>query len=124
MLARIRPNGQHEVIRPRAIHFDDKHENFTVFADYLVPYEQEPSLSPRDFNAILDDGNGLHSDRTSMWYITNWDVKLQRINPHSDHFDLDHYDFYDPYRGNFVIGSPRGRYTIGDLAKYFNSWRQ
>ena len=122
LLERIKPKGEHEAIRPRAIFFDDKHEQFMVFADYLVPHKQEPSLSPEDFNGILKDNEGLHSDGGSMWFITSWDVQVQRIHPYSDHFDLDHYDFYNPVRGNFEIGGRRGYYTIGELAKYGNSW--
>lgn len=123
LLEKIEPRGGHETIRPRGIYFDDKHEQFTVFADYLVPHDEDPSLSPKDFDAVLKDGMGLHTDGEAMWYITYWDVQLQRIHPHSDHFDVDHYDFYNPVRGNFEIGSHRGDYTVGELARYGNDRR-
>lgn len=122
LLERIEPKDEQEAIRPRAIYFDDKHQTFTVFADYLVPHDQDPRLSPKDFNEVVNDGQGLHSGNGTMWYITYWDIQVQRISRHSDHFDLDHYDFYNPVRGNFAIGSSRGRYTIGDLAEYGNHW--
>lgn len=123
LLEQISPKREDESIRPRAIYFDDKHEQFAVFADYLVPHNQDPSLSSKDFDAVLNDGDGLHSDGNGIWYITYWDIQVQRINPHSDHFDLDHYDFYNPVRGNFEVGGYRGNYTIGELAKYGNHWR-
>lgn len=123
LLEQIKPKAEHEAVRPRAIYFDDKHDQFMVFADYLVPHKQEPSLSPNDFEAVLHDGQGLHSDDDGMWYITYWDVQVQRIHPYSDHFNLDHYDFYNPVRGNFEAGIRRGDDTIGDLAEHANHWR-
>lgn len=64
----------------------------------------------------------MHNDGNGMWFTTCWDIKLQRIHPYSDHFDLDYYDYYNPYKGNYEIGSYRGRFTIGELAEYVNSW--
>jgi hypothetical protein len=124
VLEKIRPKAEHEAVRPRAIYFDDKHGNFTVFADYLVPRGKKPSLSPKEFNDVLKDGEGLHTDSETSWYLTRWDIQLQSINPHSDHFDLDHYAFYNPVRGNFEIGSLRGDYSVGELFEYGNEWRR
>ncbi|WP_254513740.1 restriction endonuclease [Anatilimnocola floriformis] len=121
-LESIKPKAEHEVIRPRAIYFDDKHDQFKVFADYLVPRDTMPSLLPDAFESALHDGYGLHSDGTGMWYITYWDIKLRRILPYSDHFDRDHYDYYNPVRGNFETGISRNSYTIGELAEYGNRW--
>ncbi|MDB6172079.1 MAG: hypothetical protein JWL59_1390 [Chthoniobacteraceae bacterium] len=110
-----------EAIRLRAINFDDKNENFSVFADYLVPHNAQPSLRPSDFDAILDDGQGLHSDGVASWYCTNWDIELKTIRPYSDHFDLDHYSFYNPHVGRFEAGIPR-QDTIGYLAERGDRW--
>lgn len=118
----VKSLGPDEAVRPRAIYFDDKHENFVVFVDYLVPSNKKPTLQPSDFNAVLNDGYGLHSDGQVEWYTTYWDVAVQTINPTSDHFDLDHYDFYDPHLGNFRYGSGRGSY-VSELQEVYNSWR-
>lgn len=123
LLEQIKVVGENETIRPRAIYFDDKHQCFTVFADYLVPHKQTPSLSPKDFNAVLNDGEGLHSAGGAMWYTTYWDIQVQRINPYSDHYDLDHYDFYNPVCEKFEVGGYRGDCTIGELSERFNEWR-
>lgn len=120
-LEMIKPTGEGEAIRPRAIYFDDKHQTFTAFADYLVPHKHVPSLTPKSFNIVVRDGQGLHTRDGGSWYTTNWDIQLKRISPYSDHFDLDHYDFYDSQIGNYEIGSQRG-YTIGELEGYGNSW--
>lgn len=123
ILEKISPTGEYEFVRPRAIHFDDKHGNFTVFADYLVPHNQEPSLKPSDFNAILSDGIATHnlygdSNGCSMIF---WDIQVRRITPYSDHFHKDHYVYYNPEDGNYRIGLYRG-HTIGEMEEYCNSW--
>src|SRR6185369_4048933 len=59
-----------ETIRPRAIYFDDKHQDFVVFADYLVPHDATITLSPKEFDLVLNDGEGLHNNGGLMSYIT------------------------------------------------------
>jgi hypothetical protein len=117
------PIGSEEQVRPRAIFYDDKHDSFTVFADYLVPDRKEPSLKPSDFDDILHDGNGFYSEGNISWYPTQWDIRMRNVNPWSDHFDKDHYDYYDPSISNYRQGSERGP-SIGELARYFNQWRR
>jgi hypothetical protein len=119
-LEAFRPKGEHEYVRPRAIYFDDMHGNYSVFADYLVPHGKQPTLTPEDFNAALGDALDLGS---GMCRLTDWDVALKRIFPSSDHFALDHYDFYNPTDGAFRIGSRRG-WTLEDLSSLGNSWRE
>jgi len=121
-LEQVKIKGQGEAIRPRAIYYDDKHDTFAVFADYLVPRNQEPSLQPSDFNKVVRDGAGLHSDDSGEWHSTTWDVLLRKVLPFSDHFDLDHYNYYNRDAGNFQVGFSRGE-TIGELVKYFDHWR-
>jgi Restriction endonuclease len=95
-------------IRPRAVYFDDKHEQFSVFADYLYPRDQEGTvLSPQDLNEILRDGMGLYSDETGMWYITHWDIRYVSCWQISDHFHLDHQDYYKPFMERYRIGLAR-----------------
>ncbi|MGQ7243165.1 restriction endonuclease [Salinicola sp. V024] len=106
--------NQH-IIRPRAVYFDNKHENFTVFADYLYPHNKVGSvLSPREINEYLQDGMGLYSDAVGMWYITNWDMKYVSCMQLSDHFHLDHKDYYEPYMDRYRIGFSRGEF-ISDM---------
>ncbi len=120
-LEKISPRNEGEAIRPRAIYYDDKHCDFTVFVDYLVPHDQEPSLRPSDFDNVLEDGEGLHKGRSAEWYRTTWDVVLRKVRRFSDHFDLDHYQYYKPHAGNFRIGLPRTD-SIGELRKIFDRW--
>jgi hypothetical protein len=119
-LKQIRPTEADELVRPRAVYFDDKHGQFFVFADYLVPQESQPSLLPRDFENILHDGQGLHVQADAMWYLTSWDVQLVRTLPWSDRFQPDDSSYYDRYLRHFEVGTPRGL-TIGELAE-LNAW--
>jgi hypothetical protein len=120
-LEQIGPLGENEYVRPRGIYFDDKHEQFYVFADYLIPRDKSPTLKPSNFDKILQDYHGLYSDDSSMWYITIWDIRLRIIIPYSDHFDVDHYDYYNSEKGNFTGGILRGR-SISELARYGDFW--
>jgi hypothetical protein len=105
------PNGKdwaEHYLRPRGVHFDDKHEQYSVFADYLYPLGKEKrTLTPKQIDAVLKDGEGLYSDRQSMWKLTFWDIRYVSTNQVSDHFHLDHKDYYEPYMDNFRIGHSR-----------------
>jgi hypothetical protein len=119
-LEQIHPQNPDELIRPRAVYFDEKHEQFYVFADYLVPQSTEPSHSPNDFERTLHDWQGLRANAGAMWYLTGWDIRLTFTNPYSEHYQIDHSDYYQPYLRNFERGLFRGP-TIGDLAE-MNRW--
>ncbi len=110
-----------QYVRPRGIYFDNKHEQFYVFADYLVPEKTktEKLLSPSDFNSVLHDCEGLHSDGTGMWYITYWDIKRVLTTPTSEHFHLDHKSYYERFMNNLRIGLTRGPWTLGDIRDWY-----
>jgi len=117
----IEAQWKKQYVRPRAIYFDNKHEQFYVFADYLVPHDCDADniLTPKDFDAVLQDGQGLYHDESSMWYITFWDIKIEKTTPTSDHFHLDHKDYYEKYINNYKIGLSRGSWTIGDMKYWY-----
>jgi len=99
---------EHHYIRPRGVYFDNKHEQFVVFADYLYPRgESETVLKPDAINDILQDGMGLYSDGNGMWYLTHWDVEYIETSQISDHFHLDHKDYYEKHMDNYKIGMAR-----------------
>jgi len=105
----------HHYLRPRAVYFDNKHEHFTVFADYLFPDKREASaLGPEQLNEVLRDGEGLYSDGSAEWYQTRWDVRYVPTNQSSDHFHLDHKSYYVPYLNRFQVGIARDDF-IGDM---------
>jgi hypothetical protein len=115
-LEEVAAKGADEHVRPRAIFFDDKNGHFIVYADYLVPHDRNPTLRPSDFNAVLQDGVALRN------FTANWDIQLKRIDPGSDHFHLDHDEYYNPTDGGSQSGITRGP-AIGQLSNEDNEWR-
>jgi hypothetical protein len=112
--------GTQEHLRPRAVYFDDKHEQFYIFADYLVPKRAAPRRKPSYFQEILKDWEGLVSYGGAMAHLTAWDIQLVRFNPYSDRFLVDGAEYYDPHIRCFESGSFRGP-TIGELGHH-TSW--
>jgi hypothetical protein len=103
-------------LRPRAVFFDDKHEQFYVFVDYLFQRDDaDRMLLPERLNTVLRDGEGLHGDAGVEWYITFWDVRYVETSQQSDHFHVDHKQYYESFLDNFRFGSPRGP-LLSDLA--------
>src|SRR5262249_35303394 len=101
-------------LRPRAVYFDDKHEQYKVFADYLYPHGKEnETLTPQQIAAVLRDGEGLSSDDRPMGKLTFWDIKYVSTNQNSDHFHLDHKEYYEAHMDNFRIGFSRGGSRLG-----------
>ena len=102
-------------LRPRAIYYDNKNEQYYVFIDYLYPAGKlEDVLEPKVLNDFLKDGEGLYSDGVGMWKITFWDLEYIDCNQTSDSFELDHKKFYEPLINNFKIGLTRGN-TLSEM---------
>ena len=84
------PEGEdwrHHYLRPRAIWYDNKNEQYFVFADYLYPTGSLKNvLGPEELNAYLKDGEGLYSDGEGMWYLTFWNIEYIDCNQASDSF--------------------------------------
>jgi hypothetical protein len=116
------PTGEewaHHYLRPRAVYFDDKHEQYTVFADYLYPRgKAQDVLRPSILNRVLRDGQGLYSGGGWMSHLTYWDIRYVQTMQVSDHFHLDHKDHYELYMNNFQSGLARYHF-IGDMDEYF-----
>lgn len=104
-------NWEGHYLRPRAVYFDNKHENFTVFADYLYPRDKENTVvKPQEIDKVLQDGMGLYSEGETMWYITHWDIRYVPCWQISDHFHLDHKDYYEPFMDRYRIGFSRNEF--------------
>ncbi|MBE1529573.1 hypothetical protein GGC65_004029 [Sphingopyxis sp. OAS728] len=95
-------------LRLRAVFYDDKHEQFSVFVDYLYPKtDMKTVLSPSAIDAVLKTGRGLHSDGTGEWYQTHWDVRYVATDPYSDRFQVDSAEYYENSMSSFTVGSSR-----------------
>jgi hypothetical protein len=84
--------GKGESLRVRGIWHDTPNGPFySVAADYLVPSENPPSLSPSSIKAQLNQ------DCVDGGYI-KWYIKLQITLPQSDYYSLDDPDYYSSFR--------------------------
>lgn len=114
------PMPEGHFIRPRAFWYDDKNGGYSVHLDYMVPsgskdrpYSERSIARALGSDRVLEDGQ-----------FYNFDVATRRYIPTSDHYDPDHYDYYTPYIGSFLIGEGRDRSTIpsGETGIVFSSY--
>jgi hypothetical protein len=99
--------GAEEYLRPRAIYYDDKHDSYTVYADYLYPIKQKPKFRGEDFNRLLKNGRGLYADEQYEWKLTWWDIEFREVITVSDHFHIDHPEYYSTYMASYEAGMMR-----------------
>jgi len=93
-----------ELVRIRAVYYDDKNGGYTWNLDYLYPYgQQEPGRILREFEQHLGDGCVLEDGQSYTFEIT-----AQSYSKHSDHFDPDHYDYYQRSSNAYLIRSDYG----------------
>lgn len=94
--------NKREYLVPRAVHYDDKNTNFTVFVDYMFQYGEKPRARAVDLEEYFNRDN---------WNIegvsVQWDICFVEANFASDHFRLDHKDYYSIYMDNFKTGYSR-----------------
>lgn len=105
------PKGH--ALRPRAVYYDDKNGHYTWYIDYMYPHKQEPKISR--FELLRKLGNDYALEDGQMY---NFDIAFNYYLPSSDHFDIDHYDYYTPYAGTFSLGVARGIDRHSHIASY------
>ncbi|SES33783.1 Restriction endonuclease [Vreelandella subterranea] len=106
--------GKNESLRIRAIWHDTPNGPFySVAADYLVPCEEPPAMSPSDIMNQLDECcvNGGH---------VVWHIKLQITIPQSDYYSPDDPEYYTLFKKPLF----HAFYGIGDLSEMteFDRW--
>lgn len=91
-------------IRIRAVHYDDKNGAYSWYLDYMYPNDQRPAMGSTHIAHALGDGYALDDGQ-----IYHFDVRLRSYFGYSDHYDPDHYDYYDNDSSAFLVGGPRER---------------
>jgi hypothetical protein len=100
-LEKIKLKKEH-FIRIRAVYFDDKHGDYKYYLDYMFPSNEKPIIGSDEIAYLLGDGNSLEDGQ----YYT-FDVISRPYHKYSDHYDKDHYDYYDPFVETFKAGFDR-----------------
>jgi hypothetical protein len=90
-------------VRIRSVYYDDKNGGYTWYLDYMHPHDQPRATSSADLKEQLGDGYALEDGQ-----IHSFDVISRPYHPHSDHYDPDHYGYYEPYVHQFLYGQERG----------------
>lgn len=83
-------------LRLRSVYFDDKHCTFLWYVDYMYPTAEIPICTKEHLE-----------DQLSQEWNDSFDIKFRNYLEDSDHYDPDHYDFYDRYMGQFILGMYR-----------------
>lgn len=93
------------ILRLRGAYFDEKNTNYRLYIDYLIPndineseYFLENTVKQFEKYEIID---GISYE---------FDIVTYRYNSGSDHFDMDHKDYYFPYLEIFKEGGSREGY--------------
>jgi len=95
------PLPESHMLRPRALHYDDKHGNYMWYIDYLVPDNDKPQYTIETLKKILRDGWVFDGSFNSV------DLRIYKYNWYSDHYDKDHYDYYRNYLEQYYSGTER-----------------
>ncbi|PWV88054.1 restriction endonuclease [Pantoea ananatis] len=83
--------------RLRNVYFDDKHGTFTWSMDYLFPAKNDPIKKHSEELEVLFDDE----------WNQNYDIKIVEYTEWSDHYDPDHYNYYNRDIGKFLLGMSR-----------------
>lgn len=89
-------------IRIRAVWFNDKGGSYVWFLDYMHPHDQKPIYGSIQIAKHLGDGYALEDGQ-----IYSFDVITRSYLMYSDHYDKDHYDYYEPFLYNYQNGIHR-----------------
>lgn len=95
---------QGHFIRPRSVYYDDKNGGYTWYLDYMYPNNQRPVIGTAEIANYLGDGYALEDGQ-----IYHFDVLHRSYFKHSDHYDPDHYDYYQRDSESFRYGIERNR---------------
>lgn len=68
----------------------------------MYPNGEHPNYSSAEIKHYLGDGYALEDGQ-----CYSFDVKLRAYLQFSDHYDLDHYDYYTPYINSYLHGMER-----------------
>lgn len=91
-------------IRIRSVYFDDKNGSYKWYLDYMHPFDQDKAIGTEEIKSILGDESVLEDGQ-----IYHFDVMARSYMGFSDHYDPDHYDYYEPYVRDYLYGAARHR---------------
>lgn len=92
---------KHE-LRPRFLYFDDKNGNYIWYLDYMYPANELPVYNTALLKYHLRDEYAFEDGQ-----FYTFDIQIRSYSSYSDHFDIDHNDYYYPYMHLYLNGFER-----------------
>lgn len=77
-------------LRPRSVYYDDKNGGYEWYIDYMYPNTERAVTGSAQIADALGDDHALEDGQ-----IYSFHIKLRSYLEHSDHYDPDHYQYYD-----------------------------
>lgn len=90
------------IVRVRAMYFDDKHTNFTMYLDYLYPVSEDENVHCLD--STVEE---LEKYEIIDGVSYRFDIMSYRYQPYSDSFDKDSNSYYSSFLQIFKSGLSR-----------------
>lgn len=103
-----------EFLQVRAIYFDDKHGDFTVYIDYIYERSKKAAIKDRNFQEYFIDKNYNLHGASITWEVSKYEEFFS-----SDHFDCNHREYYEKHIDYFRWGGTR----IDDNIMFERRWR-
>lgn len=89
-------------LRLRSVYYDDKCGSYTYYIDYMYPSKSQLCISSSEIKHLLGDET-IFDD--GQFYF--FDVYLIPYIEDSDHYDEDHYDYYERHIMSYASGGKR-----------------
>jgi len=94
--------GTNQFLTIRSIYYDDKGGAYLYYIDYMLPHSSRKRWDTRSIARALGEDYALDDGQ-----IYRFDIRTVRYISASDHYDPNHYDYYVPYTGSFLVGERR-----------------
>jgi hypothetical protein len=91
-----------QFLKIRSVYYDDKGGSYLYYLDYMIPHDAHNRLDPKSIARALGEDYALEDGQ-----IYQFDIRSVRYFPASDHYDPNHYNYYVPYTGSFLVGERR-----------------
>lgn len=100
------------ILRLRAVYYDDKNCVYRVYLDLLVPNGEDGKIYETNVERL---GRVLMHLEVIDGIMHDYDVLVYAYWGYSDHFDIDHHDYYDAYLKIFEGGYDRADFPRSNV---------
>lgn len=107
-------------IRPRAMYLDNVSNYYMIYIDYLFDIVNKENCKIENIpdtkflQELITPSVEMHlgDDIGFIEQPAMWDIQINEVHSLSEHYQIDHKDFYEPYIDLFKVGFQRDDSTI------------